>query len=106
MKIERHGFQRIQGFPRIEFNSPKFAWDGNNSSITIKDRNIKDFSTDSRHDYTVYLSLEEIQDLFQAVSQAAVNDPNTFQKALEKSEKQLIRLIAVIAGAKTFSEIL
>lgn len=74
MKISRRGASADFGESKIELNSPIFSWDSENSRITIKQFGVKDFSTNSRHNYTVSLSLMEIQSLLQAISDVLRNN--------------------------------
>lgn len=98
MKISRRGASADFGESSIEFKSPIFAWNSEGTCLTVKQSRVKDFSTDSRHNYTVRLSLIDIQSLLQAVSDAAISDRPTFEKGLEQSIKSLVRLQAVAAG--------
>ena len=98
MKISRRGASADFGESSVELNAPTFAWNSATSCITIKKSRVKDFSTDSRHNYTVQLSLAEVQSLLLAISDAAILDPPTFEKGLEPSLKPILRLQAVVAG--------
>lgn len=98
MKISRRGASADFGESSIEFKSPTFAWNDSASCLTAKQSRVKDFSTGSRHNYTVSLSVAEINGLLQALSDAAVSDPSAFGKALEPSLRSLLRLQAVAAG--------
>jgi hypothetical protein len=98
MKVSRRGASADFGESSIEFKTPGFSWNPANSCITIKQSRVRDFSTDSRHNYTVSLSLAEVQGLLLAISDAAVADPTAFEKGLEPSLKPLLRLQAVVAG--------
>jgi hypothetical protein len=98
MKITRHGASADFGESSIEFKTPGFSWNQPAACFTIKQSRVKDFSTDSRHNYTVWLSLAEVQSLLLALSHAATSDPTTFEKGLDSSLKPLIRLQAVVAG--------
>jgi hypothetical protein len=98
MKISRRGASADFGESRIQFSAPAFSWNLENSCITIKQSRVKDFSTGSRHNYTVCLSLMELQDLLQVISDAAISNPVFFEKNLESSLKHLLRVQAVIAG--------
>ena len=98
MKISRRGASADFGESRIQFNTPTFSWNSANSCITIKQFGVNDFSTDSRHNYTVFLSLMEIQSLLQAVSEAAISAPMIFEESFESSLKALLRIQAAIAG--------
>lgn len=100
MIIMRHGHERNEGIYEIELKSPKFS--AHKSGVTIKDNGIKDFSKSSlsRHDYTITIYPEEINSLINAVAEAATNNPEIFKNSLNKSEKKLIRILAVINDAK------
>jgi hypothetical protein len=99
MKISRRGASADFGESSIEFKAPVIAWNPSKSCIAIKQSKVQDFSTDSRHNYTVCLSLMEIQSLLQVISESAVSDPVTFEKGLEPSLKHILRLQAVVVGA-------
>lgn len=101
MIISRRGARADHGESSIELDEPVFSWDKAGSCVTLKRRYVKDFSTSSRHSYTVKLSLVEINDMLQALADAAISDPCQFEKALEPSLKSLLRLQAVAAGITT-----
>ncbi|MFN7836327.1 MAG: hypothetical protein ACK5NY_11170 [Burkholderiaceae bacterium] len=98
MKISRRGTSADFGESNIELNSPTFTWDSTDSCITVRQSSIRDFLTDSRHNYTLRLSLPEIQSLLQAVADAAISAPHKFEKELEQSIKPLLRIQAAVAG--------
>lgn len=101
MKITRRGSAADYGESSVELGEPTFAWSKSDSCLTIKQSRVKDFSTKSRHSYTVRVTVSEINTLIQALSDAAINDPTVFEKALEPSLKALVRIQAVVAGVKT-----
>ena len=101
MKISRRGTSADHGESSIELKTPSFAWRKSDSSITIKQSNVRDFSTKSHHSYTVSISLPELNNLSQLLSDAACADPGSFEKNLEHSLKALVRIQAVAAGVKT-----
>jgi hypothetical protein len=101
MKISRRGTAADHGESGIELKTPSFAWRKSDSHITIKQSNVKDFSTKSHHGYTISLGLPELVNLIQCVSDAAFADPAAFEKNLEPSLKALTRLQAVAAGLRT-----
>lgn len=101
MKISRRGTSSDFGESNIEFKSPKFAWSKPDSCITIAQSGVRDFSTTSRHNYTVQLTLPEVQGFVQALADAAMAEPELFEKQLERSLKALVRIQAVVAGVKT-----
>ncbi|MBU1931991.1 hypothetical protein KJ965_04820 [Patescibacteria group bacterium] len=101
MKITRRGSAADHGESNIELGEPAFAWRKSDSCLTIKQSRVKDFSTKSRHSYTVCIKAPELNALIQALSDAAISDPGSFEKALEPSLKALVRIQAVVAGVKT-----
>ncbi|SRR6266705_2545282 len=101
MKISRRGTSSDFGESSIEFKSPRFAWNKSDSCIMIDQSGVKDFSTTSRHNYTVRLTLPEVQGFVQALADAAMAQPDIFEKKMEQSLKALIRIQAVVAGVKT-----
>jgi hypothetical protein len=101
MKISRRGTSADHGESSIELKAPSFAWRKSDSSITIKQSNVKDFSTKSHHGYTISVGLPELVSLIQSLAEAAHAEPATFEKGLEPSLKALLRIQAVVAGLKT-----
>lgn len=98
MKISRRGASADFGESSVDLDAPAFAWNPTASCLTIKKSKVRDFSTDSHHNYTVHLSLAEVQSLLIAISDAAILDPPTFERGLEESLKPILRLQAVVAG--------
>jgi hypothetical protein len=101
MKITRRGSAADYGESSIELDEPALAWNKTDSCLTIKQSRIEDFSTKSRHSYTIRVTVPELNTLIQTLSDAAINDPISFEKALEPSLKALIRIQSVVAGVKT-----
>lgn len=98
MKIERHGSGAFHGVTSVEFNSPEFGWHAGSSSVHIKQNHVRDFSTSSRHDYIVSLSIEELVHLIQVAADAAMQDPATFGPKMSKAVIALAQLQAVGSG--------
>lgn len=101
MKITRRGSGADHGESSIELGEAKIAWRESDFCLTINQSHVKDFSTKSRHGYTVCVTVSEINTLIQTLSDVAIKDPASFEKALEPSLKALIRIQAIIAGVKT-----
>lgn len=101
MKISRRGATADHGESSIELREPAFAWSKTDSCITAKQSSVKDFSTKSRHRYIVRLSITEINEVLRTLSDAAVDDPECFEKLLEPSLKAILRIQAVASGIKT-----
>jgi len=98
VKISRRGAAADFGENSVDLTAPAFSWNRKNSCINIKKSSVKDFSTNSRHNYTVCLSLSEVRDLLQTMSDAAILDPAPFAKGLESSLKHILRIQTVVVG--------
>jgi len=98
MKITRSGSRSNHGQSHIQFNAPRVAWVKTDSTITIRQSDVKDFTTTSHHSYVIRISAEEVNELFKVISAAAVCDPTYFEKALEPSLKSILQLQQVVAG--------
>lgn len=98
MRISRRGASADFGESSIELNAPAFSWSAENSCFTIKQSRVRDFAKGSHHDYTVRLSLTDMEHFLKAISDAAASDPVTFEKSLEPSIKPLLRILAVATG--------
>lgn len=101
MKISRRGAAADHGESSIELGEPTFAWNKTDSCLSIRQSRVKDFSTKSRHSYTVRLTLPEINEVLRTLSDAAISDPGNFEKVLEPSLKAILRIQAVVSGIKT-----
>lgn len=98
MKITRSGARANHGQSHIEFTAPKLAWVKADSTITIRQSDVKDFSTTAHHSYAVRITTEELNEIIKVVSAAAVADPAFFEKALEPSLKSILQLQHVVSG--------
>lgn len=98
MKITRSGARANHGQSHIEFTAPKFAWVKVDSTVTIRQSDVKDFSTTAHHSYAVRITAEEINELLKVISAAAASDPTFFEKALEPALKSILRLQHVVSG--------
>lgn len=71
----------------------------NDSTITIRQSDIKDFSSAAHHSYAVKIKTTEIHSIIAVLAKAAKDDPECFEKILEPSLKQLTQLQIIAAGA-------
>ena len=98
MKINRRGARADHGLSSIEFRAPVVSWVKSDSTLTIKQSDVKDFSTTARHSYSVKASMAEVNEFLKALATAASEDPSTFEKGLEPSLKALIKLQHIVSG--------
>ena len=100
MKIVRRGSSADHGESSIDLTAPAIAWAVTDACITIKQSAVKDFSTKSRHSYTVRITQTELNKVLQTLAEAAMCDPAVFEKDFSASLKPLLQLQAVVAGLK------
>jgi hypothetical protein len=99
MKITRVGSEKNHGAKAVKLENPRFTWDSDNNCITIKKSGVTDFLGVSKHDYNISVSLGELAEMLDLVSEEpSVDSPGAISVALAKSLKSLIRLTTVIAG--------
>lgn len=98
MKISRRGAYADFGTSTISFPEPKFEWNKSNSSLSVKQQSVHDFSTSSRHNYDISISPEELVQLFSTLAAAALSDPQTFEEKMGASLKSIAQLHGVLTG--------
>lgn len=98
MKISRCGSAAYFGESSISLPTPSISWNPIDSSISIKHSRVKDFATDSNHDYAISLSIEEASKIIAVLSNAAIENPASFEECMPSSLKDVVRLQAVLAG--------
>ena len=98
MRISRRGSSADFGESTIIMDKSSFSWDEKNSTVKIQAQRIKDFSTDSRHNYEIYVSVEEIAQVISVLAKAAMEKPGEIEQCMASSLKDLVRLQAVVAG--------
>jgi hypothetical protein len=100
MKISRRGTTADYGVSSVELSLPAFAWVKADSCLTIKQTKVKDFSSKAHHDYTIRLTVSELNEILVLLSNAAFADPVVFEKHFENSLKALAKLQFVAAGIR------
>ncbi|MDI1350923.1 hypothetical protein [Aquabacterium sp.] len=98
MKINRSGARANHGQSTIQFPSPRFSWVKSDSTLTIRQSDVKDFSTTAHHSYSVKISSTEVTDLIATLAKAATDDAPLMEKLLEPSLKHLVQLQNIAAG--------
>jgi hypothetical protein len=93
MTMNRHGSEKNHGSSMVKLGSPRFKWDSANGLIAVKQAAVSDFSGQSRHNYHITLSLEELAEILEQVSEnAAVDSPGAVSGAFSKTLKALVCL--------------
>jgi len=98
MKISRRGSSADFGQSSIQFKNPSVSWVEKDNCLNISCSRVKDFSTDSHHDYTASLTTEDIENLLKTISSAAIKNPTIFEQHLSSSLKSILQLQAVASG--------
>ena len=98
MQIIRSGSSANYGRSSISFKSPSFAWSETDSTVVIKQRRVRDFSTTANHDYVASLALEELAQILAVVAGAALSNPSLFDERMGSALKSVAQLHAVLAG--------
>ena len=74
MFIWRRGAERDQGYRSTSFNPSQIAWDTSSNAVVIAAYDVPDFTGESHHNWTISLSLREIQKMIVAASTAIGGD--------------------------------
>lgn len=98
MDIFRYGASAYHGRSSITLIDPMVSWSESLKTIEIKKARVKDFSTKSRHNYTITLSLEEMVKVFHAVASAANRNPELLADMHPQALKSLLQIQAAIVG--------
>jgi len=101
MEIKRHGASAYYGLSEINLYHPTITWNTTLKGLKICKSNVKDFSTDSRHDYAVEFPIEDVCNLLGVLAKESSENPAEFEQYLESSLKSLSMLHAVASGIKT-----
>lgn len=99
MKISRHGASAFHGTSRIYLKKTSTTWNEKEKTIEIKSTGVKDFNTDSKHNYTISIPLEEIAKIFNTLGNDGVfKSAAELEGALEGELKALHRVFATASG--------
>ena len=98
MKISRRGSSADFGQSNIQFKNPSVLWVEKDNCLKISCSKVKDFSTDSHHDYSAFLTTEDLEMLLKTIASAAIKNPSIFEQHLSSSLKSIMQLQAVVSG--------
>ena len=96
MDISRRGTSADHGLSSINLKDPSVSWNETNEVVEIKKSSVKDFSTESHHNYKISLSLDEIAKIFHAVASAANRNPKLLAEMQAQTLKSLLQIQAAI----------
>ena len=100
MKISRVGSSANHGRSFISIKEPKISWNKSEDLIQIRASCISDFSTDSRHDYTLDIGLDEIASILKLLGDRLPNEvPEVLASNFSPVLREIIRLEKVCIGS-------
>ena len=100
MLISRSASFRINRVTQIRFTPAWYEWCDEERLLTICGQNVVDFSSSSRHNYKVRVSVDELREILTVLAGAALADPEKFEEKFGESLKSLVQLQAIAAGVK------
>ena len=99
MKIVRRGASADHGESSVVFKKTTVTWNEKENAVVVKSSAVSDFSTSSKHNYQVFIPLEDLAKTISALSEAGIaSAPNEIEQALSRELKALVRLTAVASG--------
>jgi archaellin len=104
MKIARYGSTANHGTSTIDLKKIRVAWDEEKKSVVIRSNSVRDFNTDSNHNYRIEIPLDELASIISLLGSEGVNScPDTIEHEFEKHIKSLNRIIYAASGILTKS---
>lgn len=105
MKIRRVGSRRHDGYTSIELGSSSYEWDSSRKVISFEDYNVNDFTSKSKHDYTVEFELSEVAEILDTIASDVISTSREHLiKELSPATVKILRILAVLAIAPEASE--
>jgi len=100
MKISRVGSSANHGRSQINLKDPRISWNKTENAIELRSTYVGDFSTDSRHDYTVQIDLELIANMVRLLGDKLPNEiPEMLSTKLSPVLREIIRLQKTCIGS-------
>lgn len=100
MKISRVGSLANHGRSQINLKDPKVSWNKTENSIDLRSTYVSDFSTESKHDYTVQIDLELIASMIRLLGDKLPNEiPEILSTKLSPVLREIIRLQKTCIGS-------
>lgn len=99
MEISRRGASANHGQSEIFLPDASFSWNEKQKTIEISKRSIKDFNTDSKHNYTVSLSVDEASKIINVLAAHIANHPDICSSMTPLIIKSLLKIQYAIVGA-------
>lgn len=103
MFIRRKGHGADHGPSWVSLTKSHFSWDKDKNVINITESGVGDFSTSSKHDYTIEMNLSEVQQILKLLGDKPVNNsPEAIVEELSPCLREIIRLEKVCIGEVGF----
>ena len=100
MKITRRGSSADHGPRSINLGNPTIKWNRKHGVVQILKSRIRDFATDSTHNYTIEISLSEIRKIIEVIGAEPVDEiPDTISEELSPCLREIIRLQKACIGS-------
>lgn len=104
MKISRYGSTANHGTSTIDLKKIRVAWDEDKNSVIIRSNSVRDFNTDSNHNYRIDISLDELAGIISMLGSEGVDScPDEIEHEFEKHIKSLNRIVYAASGILTKS---
>ena len=68
MRITRSGSERYHGPAGVRMKHRSAGWDPDHSALRLKYYHVEDFNTPAHHDWTVYVEVEELRVIVDALA--------------------------------------
>jgi hypothetical protein len=100
MIIRRRGAEKDHGESSVKIDDPHIVWDPAGNCIEFRESKVADFTGPSKHDYRISVTLEELREMLDVVSEhPATDSPSLVAGALAHSLRSLVRIASVCVGA-------
>ena len=97
MEISRRGAGADHGVSRIKF-TPKAAW-SDKHVLQVLGKNVTDFSTNSRHNYTINIDLQELAQILAALAAPPTDEATVaVREAIAPVMPSLVALLMIGSG--------
>jgi hypothetical protein len=99
MRIFRHGASAYHGISNIDLKKVSVSWNEKECAIEIKSAGIRDFNTESSHDYRISIPLADLAKIIKSLGNDGVaNSATEIEAALDGELKALNRIVAAASG--------
>lgn len=99
MKITRRGSRADFGEYSIEFNDLRLSWKSREELVEMRQYSIQDFTSGSKHDYVLQISLSEVAEIVKIIGDKVVNEnADLVSNIFSSNLRELIRIQKACIG--------